>query len=144
MVIEIIPKDDIDKTNYFLIPKSNIKEESLLNKDIQIIQFQNGGLQNGGALSYSEGKIIKIVNKNPAIFFYDASTLPGSSGSPIVIDKEDEIIAIHKGSLKDNGKNVGLFIGWVIDKIKNYKRNGTYKEFYENGDLKYEGKFLDD
>ena len=136
MIIEIIPKDDIDKTNYFLIPKSNIKEESLLNKDIQIIQFQNGGLQNGGALSYSEGKIIKIVNKNPAIFFYDASTLPGSSGSPIVIDKEDEVIAIHKGSLKDNGKNVGLFIGWVVDIIKNYKRNGTYKEFYENGELK--------
>ena len=28
--------------------------------------------------------------------------------------------------------------------VKNYKRNGYYKEFYENGDLKYEGKFLND
>ena len=54
MIIEIIPKDDIDKTNYFLIPKSNIKEESLFYEDIQIIQFPNGG-----ALSYSEGKITK-------------------------------------------------------------------------------------
>jgi len=60
MIIEIIPKDDIDKTDktkYFLIPKSNIKEESLLNKDIQIIQFPNGE-----DLSCSKGKITKIVN----------------------------------------------------------------------------------
>ena len=144
MIIEIIPKDDIDKTDktkYFLIPKSNIKEESLLNKDIQIIQFPNGE-----DLSCSKGKITKIVNvnKHPSMFFHEASTLPGSSGSPIVLEKEEEVIGIHKGSLKDNGKNVGLFIGGVVDKIKNYKRNGTYKEFYENGELKYEGKFLDD
>ena len=26
MINEIIPKDDINKTNYFLIPKSNIKK----------------------------------------------------------------------------------------------------------------------
>ena len=144
MIIEIIPKDDIDKTDktkYFLIPKSNIKEESLLNKDIQIIQFPNGE-----DLSCSKGKITKIVNvnKHPSMFFHEASTLPGSSGSPIVLEKEEEVIGIHKGSLKDNGKNIGLFIGRVVDKIKNYKRNGTYKEFYENGELKYEGKFLDD
>ena len=77
------------------------------------------------------------------MFFHEASTLPGSSGSPIVLKKEEEVIAIHKCSLKDNWKNVWLFIEGVADIIKNYKGNGTYKEFYDDGKLKYEGKFLD-
>ena len=135
IVIEIIPKDKI-KESFFLSPKTNIKEESTINKIIQIIQHPNGE-----DLSLSEGKITEIY---PSLFFHEASTLSGSSGSPIVLENEEEVIAIHKGSLKDNGKNVGLFIGGVVDIIKNYKRNGTYKEFYENGELKYEGKFLDD
>ena len=138
IVIEIIPKDKISE-NFFLHPKTNITEECLLNKNIQLIQHPKGG-----ELSLSEGKISEIYAKKPAIFFHNASTLPGSSGSPIVLEKEEEVIGIHKGSLKDNGKNVGLFIGGVVEILKNYKRNGTYKEFYENGDLKYEGKFLDD
>ena len=135
IVIEIIPKDKI-KESFFLSPKTNIKEESTINKIIQIIQHPNGE-----DLSLSEGKITEIY---PSLFFHEASTLSGSSGSPIVLENEEEVIAIHRGSLKDNGKNVGLFIGGVVDKIKNYKRNGFYKEFYENGDLKYEGKFLND
>ena len=55
------------------------------------------------------------------MFFHEASTQPGSSGSSIVLEKEKEVIAIHKGSLKDNGKKVGLFIWGVVDKIKNTK-----------------------
>ena len=28
--------------------------------------------------------------------------------------------------------------------MKEYKKNGKFKEYYENGDLKYEGNFKDD
>ena len=138
IAIEIIPKDKISE-NFFLHPKTNITEECLLNKNIQLIQHPKGG-----ELSLSEGKISEIYAKKPAIFFHNASTLPGSSGSPIVLEKEEEVIGIHKGTLANGNKKVGLFIGGVVEILKNYKRNGTYKEFYENGDLKYEGKFLDD
>ena len=135
IVIEIIPKDKI-KESFFLSPKTNIKEESTINKIIQIIQHPNGE-----DLSLSEGKITEIYR---SLFFHEASTLSGSSGSPIVLENEEEVIAIHRGSLGGGGKNVGLFIGGVVDILKNYERNGFYKEYYENGDLKYEGKFLND
>jgi V8-like Glu-specific endopeptidase len=74
------------------------------------------------------------------MFYHDASTLEGSSGSPIVLKGKEKVIGIHKGSKKDKNnvikKNVGIFIGIVIEAIKEYKKNGEGKEYYENGDLK--------
>ena len=51
---------------------------------------------------------------------------------------------MHKGSTKDKTKNVGIFIALVVEIIKEYKKNGMGREFYDNGKLKYEGYYLED
>ena len=139
-VIEILPKDTID-ISFFLLPNYNYYEtyEEFINKDIEIVQYPKGN-----NLSISNGKILKINEFNDYIFFHDAHTESGSSGSPIVLKGEENVIAIHKGSTKDNTKNVGIFIGIIIDIIKEYKKNGNGREFYDNGKLKYEGNYLED
>ena len=137
-LIEIIPKDKIDDS-YFLIPKTIDSLSSLIGKNIQIIQYPLGG-----DLSFSNGKIKEVYNKNENYFFHDASTEAGSSGSPIAFDGEDKVFAIHKGASKDSDSNVGIFIRNIIEMMKDYKKNGKYREYYDNGNLKYEGNFKDD
>ena len=78
-IIEIIPKDKIDDS-FFLSPHSNINEDEIIDKDIQVIQYPNGG-----ALAYSEGKITGNATNFPFLFFHEASTKFGSSGSPIIL-----------------------------------------------------------
>jgi antitoxin component YwqK of YwqJK toxin-antitoxin module len=39
---------------------------------------------------------------------------------------------------------VGIFIRNIIEMMKDYKKNGKYREYYDNGNLKYEGNFKDD
>ena len=139
-IVEIIPKDKIDDT-LFLSPSSNINEEYYINKDIQLIQYPNG--EN---LSISEGKITDLFTSYQYMFYHEASTESGSSGSPIVIKDKETVIGIHKGSIngKKKKKNVGILIGNVIEQLKEYKINNKRKEYYDNGELKYEGNFLND
>jgi len=137
-IIEIIPKDKIDDS-FFLSPHSNINEDEIINKDIQVIQYPNGE-----ALAFSEGKITEKAKKFLYLFFHEASTKFGSSGSPIVLKGEEKIIGIHRGSVQGKMKNAGILIGAVVKAVNEYKKNGYGIEYYENGDLKYEGKFLDD
>ena len=137
-IIEIIPKDKIHDS-FFLSPHSNINEDEIIDKDIQVIQYPNGG-----ALAYSEGKITGNATNFPFLFFHEASTKFGSSGSPIVLKGEEKIIGIHRGSVQGKKKNAGILIGAVVNAVNEYKKNGYGIEYYENGDLKYEGNFLDD
>ena len=138
-IIEIIPKDKIDDS-FFLSPQSNINEDEITNKVIQVIQYPDGK-----DLAFSEGKITGKAKKNfPYLFFHEASTKFGSSGSPIVLKGEEKIIGIHRGSVQGKMKNAGILIGAVVKAVNEYKKNGYGIEYYENGDLKYEGNFLDD
>ena len=96
----------------------------------------------GKYLSISEGKISK---KGDFIFYHNASTQKGSSGSPIFLKDEKGVIGIHKGFSLDENLNVGIFIiGLIQDIINQKKRFGEGREFYENGKLKYEGNFIND
>ena len=139
-IIEIIKKDNIDE-EYFLYPYENKIEnsEDFIGQKIQVVQFPGSK-----DLSLSNGKITGIDPNNYNNFYHNSDTEKGSSGSPIVLDGEDKVIAIHKGSIKNKKKNIGIFIGIIINLIKDYKINGERKEFYENGELKYEGNFLND
>ena len=146
-IIEMKPDDKI-KEKYFLIP--NTKNIDYKNKDIYIVQFPKG--EN---LSYSEGKI-KDINEYELI--YDASTKPGSSGSPILLKNTAEVIGIHKqGNIKFE-ENYGTLINSIVLLISSKKivyKNGEYyigqwlnglrhgkgKEYYKNGNIKYEGDF---
>ena len=118
-IIEILKKDKI-KEDYFLSPcdeKDNaLKYENLINAEIQIIQFPEG--EN---LSYSKGEILKI---NKYRFSYNASTLSGSSGSPIVLLGKEKVIGIHKGGNEDKSKNYGDLIVPINAIINQLKKNG--------------------
>ena len=60
------------------------------------------------------------------------------------MENDDKVFAIHKGTTNNGKYNVGIFIGTIVEIMKEYKRNGIFKEYYENGKLKYEGNFKDD
>ena len=137
-LVEIIPKDKID-SSYFLIPNMNYSHSDNIRPNIQVVQFPLGGY-----LSHSSGQIIGIDCDNINYFFHNASTKSGSSGSPIVLENDEKVFAIHKGSTNDRQFNVGIFIGILVEIMKLYKKNGKFKDYYENGQLKYDGNFKDD
>ena len=141
-VVQIISKDKIDDS-YFLSPCMNYYESfsyyQLMGRNIQIVQFPKGG-----ELSYSEGKILSLYPQNINIFFHNSDTEFGSSGGPIILKGEDKVLAIHKGVYMYKYENVGIFIGAVVDLLRNYKRNGVGIEYYENGLIKYNGFFSND
>ena len=111
----------------------------LMGRNIQIVQYPKGG-----ELSYSEGKILSLYPQNINIFFHNSDTEFGSSGGPIILKGEDKVLAIHKGVYMYKYENVGIFIGAVVDLLRNYKRNGVGIEYYENGLIKYNGFFSND
>ena len=137
-LVEIIPKDKIDDS-YFLIPNMHYSYLNNIPQEIQVVQFPHGGY-----LSHSKGEIVGIYCDNINYFFHTASTQFGSSGSPIALDNDGEVFAIHKGSTQNKEFNVGIFIGNLVEIMKLYKKNGKFKDYYENGKLKYEGYFKDD
>ena len=141
-VIEIIPKKDNVKESYFLLPYIDYNEFDTFQfegKKIQITQFPEGS-----ELSHSDGQILNIYNDNINIFFHNADTKGGSSGSPIVLYGDEKVLAIHKAGNEQKKKNAGIFIKKVVEFFKNFKKNGISKDYYENGSLKYEGEFSDD
>ena len=149
-IIEMIIQDKI-KDKYFLLPNINNNIE-YINKDIYIVQYPQGK-----KLSYSEGKIKNIINYE---LTHDASTKSGSSGSPILIKNTTEVIGIHKQSNMRKPENYGTLISSIIQllksenkiyengeyyigKILNEAPHGTGKLYYKNGNIKYEGEFVD-
>ena len=135
-IIEIIPKDKIDDS-HFLTPSLNPRFD--LTTKMQIVQFPLGN-----NLSFSNGSIVGIDCKRNCYFYHDASTQSGSSGSPIVLENDNKVFAIHKGTIKEQTSNVGILIGIIVEIMKEYKKNGKFKEYYRNGKLKYKGNFKDD
>ena len=141
-IIEIIEKDNIEDM-YFLSPNLNYDEfNELRGKEIQIPQFPKGR-----DLSIGNGKICDLLDNN-YMFIHSADTKGGSSGSPIVLKGQETVIAIHKARLEHQQqiipKKVGIFIGIIIEVMKEYKKEGERIEYYKNGKKKYEGKFSND
>ena len=110
-IIEILPQDGISQ-NYFLLPYTG-DINSLGNKIIYIPQFPKGG-----DLSYSEG-YIKGININKYEITHTASTLNGSSGSPIFLENSDLVIGIHKEGHIKKKENYGSFLYPIIESLKN-------------------------
>ena len=111
-ILKIIPKDKI-KDKYFLLP--NINDMNYINKDIYIVQFPE--FKN---LSYSEGKILDTNNFE---FIYDASTKPGSSGSPILLKNTTKVIGIHKKGSTSLQKNYGTLTYLFMRELQPKKEN---------------------
>ena len=126
-LVEII-KDDKIKEEFYLSPKVNYNYSfnDFCGKDIQIVQYPGGN-----DLSYSEGKITRLYNNNENVFYHNASTQPGSSGSPVVLKGEYTVLAIHKGTNLE--ENAGIFIKNIVEIMKDYsKKNLNFKNKNNN------------
>ena len=113
-IVEILPNDNVNE-DYFLLPNIDYSNnfDDLKKKKIYIPQFPNGG-----NLSYSYGEIKKIERNQ---FMYNASTLSGSSGSPIFLAQTTFVIGIHKRGDESKKVNYGDFIFPIINLIENEK-----------------------
>ena len=117
-LIEILEDDNIDES-YFLYPYIYVcPNDAFINKEIQIIQFPEGN-----KLSFSEGKITGLMLKPDNYFKHTASTLHGSSGSPIALKGQTKIFAIHKGKIRYSEENAGIFIKNIIEIMQDYNYN---------------------
>ena len=112
-VIQILAKDKISK-EYFLLPNYNFMSDfgSLKSKEITIVQYPPS------SLGYSYGEITDIKNYEMA---HSASTVFGSSGSPIFLKDTEKVIGIHKNCDKNDPKNYGDFIGPIYQYFKRRK-----------------------
>ena len=77
-----------------------------------------------GESGYSFGKL-KSINDNFE-FAHSASTLPGSSGSPIILKQTSKVIGIHK--MGGTSQNYGDFIGPIFNYFRNYSKNNERHE----------------
>ena len=113
-IVEILFEDNIPEF-YFLLPNLEYLHgyEIFKDKKIYIFQFPKGGI-----LSYSIGTI-KEVNIYKNQMSHLASTLAGSSGSPIIIYGSNLVLGIHKQANLKLQENYGNFIGPIIDALKN-------------------------
>ena len=91
---------------------NNESQNNYKNQDICIVQYPDGGdlsFAQGGINSFDNYKIKHLV-----------STHKGSSGSPILLQKNFKIIGIHKAGNKKKNENIGISMKDIlIDCFKN-------------------------
>ena len=131
-VVEILDEDNISK-DYFLFPENEtIINNRLINNMIYIPQYMERK-----ELIYINGKI-KDISKYE--FTYLANKEKGSSGSPIFLENSIKVLGIHKEDNIYKTENYGNFIYPAINiienEIKKKRNNGKYingKYIWENG-----------
>jgi len=123
--IELFKSDGI--IDYFKIDPKLFKSNKnyLKDNDIFILQFPNGN-----DLSFSYGKIL-LLKDNKII--HSASTDVGSSGSPIIRrSKDNYIIGLHYGTVKNNKFNLATSLDSILDSIIEQKNNIIKKNINKN------------
>jgi len=115
-IVEILKTDQI-KEKYFLEPDPDYLYyfSELKNKDIWVAQFLS-------ELKMSEGKIT-VINEKENEFTHLATTIEGSSGSPIFLVQSKKVLGIHKQGNINNEENYGSFIGPIISYLMNEDNN---------------------
>ena len=121
-IVEIIEEDNIFR-DYFLFPES---EERINNGLIIYIPLYT----EGNELKVAKGRIKEINNYE---FTHLASTLKGSSGSPIFLENSIDVIGIHKEGSTIKLENYGDFIYPAINIIKEDIRKKRDKGKYIDG-----------
>jgi len=127
--IEIIETDNIinfKEIKNLLKVEANALKNNYPNKQIFILQYPKGDV-----LAFSSGKI--LTNDNGKLM-HTASTLEGSSGSPLITKFSKSCIGIHKGFHENILCNIGISFDLIIDNIKNkiYKNNMIISEIEIN------------
>ena len=117
-IIEIKKEDKIYKDIIFLDYDLNYLEKGFsIYKNVDVFAL---GHPLGGDVSCASGRILNIDNYE---FTHDLSTDTGSSGSPIILLNNNinsiQVIGIHKTVNINISKNCGIFIGEIINELKN-------------------------
>ena len=113
IVVEILPKDNIDK-NYFLLPVIDYIFETKYLKDKEIIIIQNQ--------FYITSKI-KEINNNNNEFTFLKNKEKFFTGNPIFLKDSIKVIGICKNSNNNNSENYADFIGDIFNYFKNFEQN---------------------
>ena len=100
--------------------------------DIYILHFELGK-----EARFSSGVIACFDNIiiNNTKLFYSCSTMPGSSGGPIINAKNFKVIGVHKGFDKKKFLNQGIFISDAIKKFQKWCKEKNYD--YDDNNYKY-------
>ena len=116
-VIEILKSDKISSDkflNYDLNYKSERGYDEYLNKNFCLAGYPSLNMLKKEK-HISSGKIKSIVDGYR--FHHYLNTRAGSSGSPIVLIENENVIGIHHAGDKNKGINRGIFIGKVIEEL---------------------------
>ena len=115
--IELLESDNIN--DYFKIDPKLFKydKNKLIDNDIFILQYPK---VNDLLFSFSYGKILSLKDNK---IIHNTSTDNGSSGTPIIRrNKENYIIGLHKGWIKENKNeykfNLATSFNSILDNIK--------------------------
>ena len=117
-IVEIVESDHIPKDKY-LIPDMNYKNgyDFYLKKMTKLYLAGYPRVINSeGEKHISSGYITEINSFN---FVHTLDTRKGSSGSPICIIDNRNLIGIHCGGDSNKNINYGTFIGIIIDNLEN-------------------------
>ena len=142
-IIEILPRDKI-KREFFLEPNKEYTEQfrELIDREITIIYYQSGRLDHSFGTIRELNKYEIIINDE------------GLPGCPIFLRDSKEVIGIHKEGNKANfiGPIIKFFQNFIpleqgnyySGGIQNNLMHGKGKIYYKDGNVQYEGDFIND
>jgi len=130
-LIEIIDEDNISDGKYL---NPDCYYEFNYNRYLDKNFYLAGYPENHDERCISSGRIIEIgvyinYEKVNYKFYHKLDTRRGSSGSPITNDKGD-VIGIHTDGIDSLNKNIGTFIGKILDNLKAEYNNGNNKNIH--------------
>lgn len=135
-IVQILEDDNIPETSYLELDDNFYtkieKEDFYEGKIVYLFHFPYSGEQ-----CWSVGTVIG-ASKDNLSFSHDASTANGSSGSPVIYNGSLKVIGVHGERDKNNGKNIGVLLGKIINKFKqridgylgSYNRRGSQECAY--------------
>ena len=91
-------------------------ENSYRNENIYILHYANG---KEAKISFGNG----LEKVNDYYIKHELHTEHGSSGGPILSQNTDWVIGIHKGANQQKGYNIGTFLRFPLNELKNQNKS---------------------
>ena len=112
-IVEILDEDNLGEDAFLDLDLNYLEGyEKYINKDIFIMEYPKGENQ-----YCSIGKILSL-GRSQFICEHNLDTDAGASGSPIILNDNNKVVAIHRGKMNNSNIKVGTFIGTIIDDLK--------------------------
>ena len=131
----VLPKEKIKKGLKIKVENNNKincnnPSEEYKNDKIVIMQYPGGK-----DISFSEGKIVKIVDDD---IIHNISTECGSSGSPLIISTRNlNVIGIHCRKIRNENLNKGIYFKPILDDIEIQLNNLNQIQFDDDNKFNY-------